>query len=150
MSIGKRIKEKRLAKNYTLEKLAEYLGVTKSTVLRYENETIAIPSDKIERVAEALKCSPAYLMGWNSNNEDIITITNEKFKIIEKNNILSIQKLVNDKWLIFELNENDKKEFKKVVNTTFAILDDRASEESKKELYKTFLKIFIESYLQQK
>ena len=55
MTIGERIKEKRLLKNYTLEKLAIEIGVTKSTVLKYENGTIAIPSDKIEKIAEDLK-----------------------------------------------------------------------------------------------
>lgn len=69
MTIGERIKEKRLLKNYTLEKLATEIGVTKSTVLKYENGTIAIPSDKIEKIAEALKVSPAYLMGWEIPEE---------------------------------------------------------------------------------
>ncbi|MFR8990643.1 MAG: LexA family protein [Fusobacterium sp.] len=69
MTIGERIKEKRLLKNYTLEKLAIEIGVTKSTVLKYENGTIAIPSDKIEKIAEALKVSPAYLMGWEIPEE---------------------------------------------------------------------------------
>ena len=70
MTIGERIKEKRLSKNYTLEKLAIEIGVTKSTVLKYENGTIAIPSDKIEKIAEALKVSPAYLMGWEAAPKD--------------------------------------------------------------------------------
>ena len=70
MTIGERIKEKRLLKNYTLEKLAIEIGVTKSTVLKYENGTIAIPSDKIEKIAEALKVSPAYLMGWEIPEEN--------------------------------------------------------------------------------
>lgn len=68
MKIGERIKEKRLQKNYTLEKLANEIGVTKSTVLKYENGTIAIPSDKIEKIAKALKVSPGILMGWEEEN----------------------------------------------------------------------------------
>ncbi|WP_462351172.1 helix-turn-helix domain-containing protein [Fusobacterium varium] len=68
MTIGERIKEKRLQKNYTLEKLANEIGVTKSTVLKYENGSIAIPSDKIEKIAKALKVSPGFLMGWEKEN----------------------------------------------------------------------------------
>ena len=82
MTIGERIKEKRLLKNYTLEKLAIEIGVTKSTVLKYENGTIAIPSDKIEKIAEALKVSPAYLMGWEMPEEFPNTIPEVEFMSI--------------------------------------------------------------------
>lgn len=64
MSIGDKIREKRKNKGYTLEQLADEIGITKSTVLKYENGTIAIPSDKIEKIAKVLSVSPAYLMGW--------------------------------------------------------------------------------------
>ena len=50
MTIGDRIREKRKNKDYTLEQLADEIGVTKSTVLKYENGSIAIPSDKIEKI----------------------------------------------------------------------------------------------------
>ena len=63
-SIGERIREKRQNLGYTLEKLANEIGVTPSTVLKYENGGINIPSDKIEKLSIALKTTPAYLMGW--------------------------------------------------------------------------------------
>lgn len=79
MTIGERIKEKRLQKNYTLEKLANEIGVTKSTVLKYENGSIAIPSDKIEKIAKALKVSPGFLMGWEKENIENITSIEDPF-----------------------------------------------------------------------
>ena len=50
----------------TLEDLAKRAGVARATICRYEKGIIMnIPSDRIEKIAMALKCSPAYLMGWD-------------------------------------------------------------------------------------
>lgn len=49
----------------TLEELALKVGISKQTAQKYEKGIITnIPSDKIEKIADALGCSPAYLMGW--------------------------------------------------------------------------------------
>lgn len=49
----------------TLEEVAKIVGVTRQTILKYENGLISnIPSDKIELLAKALRTSPAYIMGW--------------------------------------------------------------------------------------
>lgn len=49
----------------TLEEVAQFVGVTRATIQKYENGIISnIPSDKIEALAKALKTSPAYIMGW--------------------------------------------------------------------------------------
>ena len=68
-TIGERIREKRQNLGYTLEKLAIEIGVTPSTILKYENGSINIPSDKIEKLSIALKTTPAYLMGWIESHE---------------------------------------------------------------------------------
>ena len=68
-SIGERIREERQKIRYTLEKLANEIGVTPSTILKYENGSINIPSDKIEKLSVALKTTPAYLMGWAEAHE---------------------------------------------------------------------------------
>ena len=65
MEISERIKKRRLELGLTLEDVAEKLGVAKSTVLRYETKAIGnMGLDKLELLAVALKCTPAYLMGW--------------------------------------------------------------------------------------
>ena len=64
-TIQQRIKERRLAKGMTLLELAEQLGVKEATVQRYESGEIKnIKHNTIQRMAEVLDCSPAYLMGW--------------------------------------------------------------------------------------
>lgn len=70
-TIGDRIREKRIEKDITLEKLGELAGVSKVTIHKYENNMITnIPSDRIERIAKGLNVSPAYLMGWDEPPEE--------------------------------------------------------------------------------
>lgn len=69
MSIGTRMKERRLQLNKTLEEVGTVVGVSKATIQRYEKGAITnIPSDKIEKIAKALSTTPAFLMGWEEKN----------------------------------------------------------------------------------
>ncbi len=128
MTIGERIKEKRLKKNYTLEKLANEIGITKSTVLKYENGSIAIPSDKIEKIAKALKCTPAYLMGWENQSQKEM-----EDDVIEK----------------YKLTPEELTEFGKVMSINSALMFNgkEIPEENRIELEQTLKKIFIRSLL---
>lgn len=65
MTVGERIKEReRFSISQT--ELAQKIGVSKQTLYKYETNIITnIPSDTIERTANVLNCSPAYLMGWD-------------------------------------------------------------------------------------
>lgn len=65
MSVGERIRLKRKQKSMTLEELSRFVGVSRQTLSRYENNIIAVPSDRMELVATALDTTPAYLMGWD-------------------------------------------------------------------------------------
>lgn len=65
MEMGERIKQLRLQLGMTLEEVGDIVGVSKSTVLKWENGNIAnMRRDKIALLAKALHTSPAYLMGW--------------------------------------------------------------------------------------
>lgn len=65
MSINDNIKIYRQRKGLTLEEVGDYIGVSKSTVLKYENGSITnIPSDKIERMAMLFGVTPGEIMGW--------------------------------------------------------------------------------------
>jgi repressor LexA len=68
MTIGDRIKKRRLAMNLTLQDLSDRAGVSRQTIFRYENGEIKnIPSDKIELIAAGLNVSPGYIMGWEKD-----------------------------------------------------------------------------------
>ena len=70
MTIGQRIKERRIILKLTQEDVAIIVDVTKQTIQKYENNIITnIPSDKIELLAQALRCTPGYLMGWEEKSD---------------------------------------------------------------------------------
>lgn len=83
--LNERIKQRRLALNLTLLSVAEQLGVKEATVQRYESGDIKnIKHETVAQLAEILKCSPAYLMGWeNKDSSDFgIDLTDLERKII--------------------------------------------------------------------
>ncbi len=65
MDMGLRIKERRLALDMTQEELATKLGLQKSAIAKYENGRVEnIKRSVIQQMAQVLRCSPSYLMGW--------------------------------------------------------------------------------------
>lgn len=66
MTVGDRIREKRLSLHLGQSELADKVDISKQTLYKYENNIITnIPSNTLERLANALHTSPAYLMGWD-------------------------------------------------------------------------------------
>lgn len=70
MSIGKRIKSRRCELGLTVDELAAKLNKNRATIYRYESDEIEnLPISVLEPLAEVLKTTPAYLMGWNEKDE---------------------------------------------------------------------------------
>ena len=66
--IAERIKSRRKELGLTVEALAERLGKNRATVYRYEGNYIEnMPSTVLEPLAEALHCSPVYLLGMTDD-----------------------------------------------------------------------------------
>lgn len=64
MTIGDRIRQRRQELSMTQDELAKRVGyASRSSINKLEMARI-LPSRKIELMAEALDCTPAYLMGW--------------------------------------------------------------------------------------
>lgn len=61
MSIGSRIKEKRIKLGMTQESLADMIGVTKGAIANYENEVSTPKIDLMYKLFEALQCDANYL-----------------------------------------------------------------------------------------
>lgn len=71
MTKGERIKLLREKANMTQEELAKLLNTTKQTIYKYEQSIVTnIPSDRVERIAEVLNSTPAYIMGWESDKSE--------------------------------------------------------------------------------
>ena len=67
---GTRIKYARGLRNATLDEVARKVGVTKSTIQRYENGKInAIKIPVVESIAAALQVNPAWLLGKSDDME---------------------------------------------------------------------------------
>ena len=98
---GERIKQRRKQLNMSADELAEKLGVSRSTIFRYEKGDIdKVPAEYMKILAKALCTTPAYLMGWE-NNLDSDT------DFIPK--LLTDMVAVEHVKLLLELNNTDKK-----------------------------------------
>ncbi len=65
MTVGDRIRKLRTSLGISQVELAQKAKISKQTLYKYETNIVTnIPSDKIEHIAEILKISPCYLMGW--------------------------------------------------------------------------------------
>lgn len=67
-SIGDRIKQRRLEIGLSVDQVADKIGKNRATVYRYESSEIEkFPIDVLTPLAEALRTTPAYLMGWDDS-----------------------------------------------------------------------------------
>lgn len=68
--IMSRMKKRREELNMSYQTLSDKVGISKSTLQRYETGYIKnMPVDKLEDIAAALSVSPAYLMGWDDKSD---------------------------------------------------------------------------------
>lgn len=104
MGLCENIKAQRLSLDMTLEEVAKIVGVTRQTILKYENGIISnIPSDKIELLAQALHTSPAYLMGWADDpavdgdgvevSTDVMLISHRKKPTVKDDGLSDMERL---------------------------------------------------------
>ena len=83
--IGKKIRLQREFLGLTQEELAKKLGYkSKTTIAKIENGTNDIVQSKVIEFAKALNTTPAYLMGWEDDNNtlpsNIVPLTKNKIK----------------------------------------------------------------------
>lgn len=71
-TIGNRIKARRVELGYTQEELATKMGYkSKTAINKIELGINDVSQTKVIRFAEALHTTPAYLMGWDKEPEDL-------------------------------------------------------------------------------
>lgn len=86
--MANRIKELRKSQDMTLLQLSDRLGVSESTVQRYESGNIKnLKYETIVALSELFKCSPGYLMGWEDPNglpafSNIASITTQTLPVL--------------------------------------------------------------------
>lgn len=66
MTVGERIKQKRIELNMSQDELAKKVGYkSRSSIQKIENAR-RLPLPKVEKMALALGCTPSQLMGWEN------------------------------------------------------------------------------------
>lgn len=71
MTIGERIKERRIELGYTQDELAKKCGYKSRSSINKIELSRNLPLPKIEKMARALECTESYLMGWSKKEDEI-------------------------------------------------------------------------------
>lgn len=102
MSIGDRIKERRIELGITQEELAKKMGYkSRSSINKIELGINDIPQSKIVKFAQILRVSPGYLMEWEQKKKKVTIIDDEQ----KEENITSLSKYPELEKILDEMNE---------------------------------------------
>lgn len=97
MSIGERIKERRKALKMSVDELARRLGKNRATIYRYENGEIEnLPLDVLEPIAKALNTTPAFLMGWQEEQQKNSALADIVLRARQDNEFMSVLEIMYD------------------------------------------------------
>lgn len=95
-NVGKRIKDLRKSKKMSVDDLAKKIGKSRATVYRYENNEIEdVPYTVLIPIAKALDTTPAYLMGWEDEEDESVTI-GRNIKSIRTERNISIMEMAEE------------------------------------------------------
>lgn len=95
---GDRIRSLRIAKDITQEELANRLKTTKQTISKYEKGIVTnIPSDRVEEMARILDTTPEYILGWEVEEKEKATVTDDGLSKDLKELIEHLKTLPEDK-----------------------------------------------------
>ena len=79
MTTAERIKQRRKDLGLRAEDVAERIGVSRSTMFRYENGEIeTLPINHLVPIAKALHTSVDYLMGWTEDEKEPIPMDEDR------------------------------------------------------------------------
>jgi len=82
--MGKRINQRRTELGFTMEELAKKVGVQPSAVNKWEKGIVSnIPQSRIKKIADALECSPVWIMGIDEAPRDIPPIAPGTAELID-------------------------------------------------------------------
>lgn len=111
MTVGERIRKKRIELGYTQEELSIKAGYkSRSSVNKIENSR-DLPLPKVEKMAKLLECTPAYLMGWQDDEEIIIERADIDTKLILMDDTLKEYAIK-----LSKLSEEDRKDIMKMID----------------------------------
>lgn len=115
MTVGERIKRRRLQLGLSVDDIADKLGKSRATVYRYENGDIEnMPYDVLIPLAKILDTRPGVLTGW-MNEKDSYQVESVRIPILGRVvagvPLLAIENFDDDEWEEIPKNLSDKGEF---------------------------------------
>ena len=128
MKIGKKIKFFRKKNNITQKELGEKIGVSASTVTKYENDSLEANYETLLKICDELNINIAELF---ESNDNYISLENDLCSKLK--NTKSLKELLE---LSFLLNESMSNKIRKALNT----------QKKKDDFFNTFTE-YINSYL---
>lgn len=98
--IGKRIKECRMERGISVQELAEYCGLSKATIHRYEDGTIKnIKIPIIKSIAKKLNINPKWIIGntdeklpYNEEKNDYISAIDAFISLVRSDDSMNDEK----------------------------------------------------------
>ena len=113
-SIGERIKKRRSELNLTQDELARMVGYKSRSSINKIELSHELPLKKIERIADALKIKPSYLMGWSEEEKEAFEEDGRKLgrELIDKKLTTAFHKCI-------ELTDEDKEMVISFVNRLY-------------------------------
>lgn len=83
IEIANKLKTLRNKNNLSLKKVADFLNITSSTILKYENTDITnIPIDNIIKLAKIYKVTPSYILGLENYDKNNFHLSEEEKELI--------------------------------------------------------------------
>lgn len=83
IEIANKLKTLRNKNNLSLKKVADFLNITSSTILKYENTDITnIPIDNIIKLAKIYKVTPSYILGLENYDKNDFHLSEEEKELI--------------------------------------------------------------------
>lgn len=95
MTIGERIKNRRLELELSQDELAKKVGYKSRSSINKIELSRSLPLSKVQQMADALETTPGYLMGWTPEAEQ--NINQVKNAIMNAKPSSTIQNRINDK-----------------------------------------------------
>lgn len=107
--IGLKIKQKRKSLNLTQLELSEKVGLTESSISRYESGKIAtMPTSTVNKICKVLNIEPAELLGITPENsfeydlKDILNLVDDLPLDIKKDILEQFKLQINLYWRIYQ------------------------------------------------
>ena len=109
MTLGEKVKLKREELNLSQEELAEKMNYkSKTSIHKIETGITDLPLSKVKELADVLKTTPAYLMGWEEDKKEELT-NQEKdiFSQLTEDELVKLEKFKNMSTVMFMNEGND-------------------------------------------